>query len=133
MNPASKRNSTRSQVWPETEAMVQFLNSMNAKDTKGRKITGKVLDIGASGMFVETAETPSNDADVDIEIRFDSSSKSSPLKLRARGKITRVTAEGVGIRFLSIDLARLQECIIKKLNRGEQGQAGYTLKSGVSS
>ncbi len=113
--------------------MVQFLNSMNAKDTKGRKITGKVLDIGASGMFVETAETPSNDADVDIEIRFDSSSKSSPLKLRARGKITRVTAEGVGIRFLSIDLARLQECIIKKLNRGEQGQAGYTLKSGVSS
>lgn len=109
------------------------MNAMNAKDTRDRTITGKVLDIGASGMFVETTETPPNDADVDIEVRFDPRSKSSPLKLRARGKITRVTARGMGVRFLSIDLARLQECIIKKINRSPEGKAGYTLKSRASS
>ncbi len=133
MRSTSKRNSTRSQVWAETEATVRFLNSMNARDSKARAITGKVLDVGASGMFVETSETPANDADVDIEIRFDPGSKSSPLKLRARGKITRVTDRGMGIRFLSIDLARLQECIVKKMNRSPEGKTGYTLKSRASS
>jgi len=132
MDLKGKRNSTRSHAWPETEATIRLSNSKNAKDTKKTSISGKVLDIGASGMFLETSEIAPENAEADIEIRFDSQSKSSPLKLHARGKITRSAPEGMGIRFLSIDLARLQECIVKKMNRTHQATSKYTLKDGRS-
>jgi len=116
-----KRKSTRSRTWPETEATIKFLELVSATETSKKKsITGGVVDLGASGMFLKTSEVVPTQADVEIEIRFDPESKSSKLRLHASGKTIRSGGNGIGIEFKSIDLTRLQKCIIEKMHRAER-------------
>jgi hypothetical protein len=107
------RKVTRSSVWPETEAVVTYLDLILKKN---RSIQGKVGDLGSKGMFLLTNEPVPLDIAVAITINFAKSPQMSHLSLSASGKTVRTTSEGVGIKFTSIDLQKLQKCIIAKLN-----------------
>ncbi len=120
INYRQKRKSARSRAWPETEASIKFFELTGSNKARKKTITGRVIDLGASGMFLKTTETVPIHSDVDIEIRFDPKSESSDLMLHARGKTTRLCREGVGIEFKSIDLGRMQKCIIEKMHRVEK-------------
>ena len=78
---------------------------------------GKVGDLGSSGMFFLTNEPVTLDIPVAITINFaPQSPRASDLSLSASGQTVPPTTEGVGIKFTSIDLQKLQKCIVAKLN-----------------
>lgn len=114
----NSRKVTRSPVWPETEAIVTYVDKLTMKTKNRLSVRGGVGDLGSSGMFLITDEDIPLYTDLDITINFDPSSPSSELSLSAFGETVRITQEGVGIRFTNIDLKQLQKCIISKLNRG---------------
>ncbi|MFP4531825.1 MAG: PilZ domain-containing protein [Desulfobacterales bacterium] len=123
-----KRSSTRSQVWPDTQAIVTATDPLSPSGRGAIKIDGNVKDIGSLGMFLITKEYLPNNDDVEIEIIFDPDSQVSNLNLRATGKTVHRTHEGIGIKFTSIDLSRLQKCIVEKMNREERAaNSMYTL------
>jgi hypothetical protein len=114
------RKVTRSQVWPETEATLKLADTYSKNSRSFITIKGSVSDLGSSGMFLITPEIVPVPAKAEITIDFDpASKKSSDFKMTAIGETVRLTQEGVGIRFLSIDLVRLQQCIISKMNKTE--------------
>jgi hypothetical protein len=118
MQEENYRKVTRSQVWPETEATLKVADSYVKSSRAFITIKGSVSDLGSSGMFLVTPEVVPVPAKAEILIDFDPASKrSSDLKLNATGETVRATNEGVGIRFTSIDLVRLQQCIISKMNQ----------------
>jgi len=128
-----KRTSTRSQVWPDTQAHVTATDPLSASGRGAIKVDGKVKDIGALGMFLITKEYLPNNDDVEIEIIFDPDSQVSNLNVRATGKTVHRTHEGIGIKFTSIDLSRLQKCIVEKMNREERAaKSMYTVGEGNS-
>jgi hypothetical protein len=120
MQEANYRKVTRSQVWPETEATLKVAETF-AKGSRGfTTIKGSVSDLGSSGMFLITPELVPVPAKAEITIDFDPSSKSkSKIIITAMGETVRMTQEGVGIKFTSIDLVQLQQCIISKMNKTE--------------
>lgn len=110
------RKVTRSPVWPETEAIMTYSDLFTRKSKKKMTVTGKVGDLGSSGMFFLTNENIPLDIPVDITINFDPKLSRPELSLSAAGKTVRANSEGVGIKFTEIDLTHLQKCIIAKLN-----------------
>jgi hypothetical protein len=118
MQETNYRKVTRSQVWPETEATLTISDVFGQRSRSLLTIKGSVSDLGSSGMFLITPEIVPVPAKAEITINFDPASKQSAnLKLTATGEIVRTTPEGVGIKFTSIDLVRLQQCIIFKMNQ----------------
>jgi hypothetical protein len=118
MQNNNNRKVTRSQVWPETEATLVISEAFGQRSRSLLTIKGSVSDLGSSGMFLITPEMVPVPAKADITIDFDpGSKKSTNLKLSATGETVRSTNEGVGIKFTSIDLVRLQQCIISKMNQ----------------
>ncbi len=115
----NKRRNTRSQVWPDTEATIKVAEAYGADSRRHIIIKGKVVNLGSSGMFLETDEIVPIDAKAEIIINFDPESTTSALVIRTTGQIVHSTKEGIGIRFTSIDLAKLQKCIIGKMNKLE--------------
>jgi len=69
------------------------------------------------GMFLKTKESVPVSSKAEIIIKFDPASSSSDLCVKAHGKVVRVDENGVGIKFTSIDMAELHQCIIKKMNK----------------
>ena len=128
-----RRASTRSQVWPDTEAIITITDPMSASGRGKMKIRGNVRDLGSYGMFLATKEYIPRNVDVEIEIIFDPNSRVSSLVVRADGKTVRRTSEGMGIKFTNIDLSRLQKCIIEKMNRQDRmSRSMYTLSENES-
>ncbi len=118
MPESNCRKMTRSQVWPETEATLKLSDVFSQRPHSFITIKGYVSDLGASGMFLITPETVPVPAKVEITINFaPDTTQAKDFTLTAMGETVRVTHEGVGIRFTSIDLARLQQCIIAKMNQ----------------
>jgi hypothetical protein len=118
MQETKYRKVTRSQVWPETEATLTINDAFGQRSRSLLTIKGSVSDLGSSGMFLITPEMVPVPAKADITIDFDPrSKKSTNLKLTATGETVRATKDGVGIKFISIDLVRLQQCIISKMNQ----------------
>jgi hypothetical protein len=111
-----RRKSTRSQAWADTKATIKFENPL-APTRDVEKITGRVKDIGATGMFFTTRESVPMFTKVSIKIDFDPSSSSSASQLTADGEIIREAKDGVGIRFISIDLERLGKCILARMKK----------------
>jgi hypothetical protein len=111
------RKVTRSPVWPETEAMLKYSDAFDMKAKRDLTIQGGVGDLGSSGMFFLTNEIIPLNAAVEITINFDPKSSSPDSSLSASGQTVRTTPEGVGIKFTSIDLKKLQKCIVSKINR----------------
>ncbi|RJP94951.1 MAG: hypothetical protein C4518_02200 [Desulfobacteraceae bacterium] len=116
---SNKRRNTRSQVWPDTEATIKVAEAFGSKSRRQVTIKGKVVNLGSNGMFLETNEFVPIDAPADIIINFDPESTTSGMVIRISGLVVHSTREGIGIRFTSIDLAKLQKCIISKMNKLE--------------
>jgi len=81
------------------------------------KIKGSVENISSSGLFFNTFEYIPDTGSADILIDFDPNANSSKFWLKVTGKIIRTERSGVGIQFTSIDIMKLKQCIINKLNK----------------
>lgn len=110
-----KRRYTRSGVWPNTDAIIKVQESISVNYFS---VKGKVENLGSSGMFLLTDELVPVPAITEITINFNSKSSIPKLLITASGKTVRLTKKGVGIKFTSIDLKKLQKCIIQKINNG---------------
>lgn len=126
----NKRKNTRTQVWPDTEATIKVAEAYGADSRRHIMVKGKVVNLGSSGMFLETDEIVPISAHADIIINFDPDSSTSGLVIRASGQIVHSTKEGIGIRFTNIDLAKLQKCIIGKMNKIESSSNPTTVSGG---
>ncbi|MFW6052567.1 MAG: PilZ domain-containing protein [Desulfosalsimonas sp.] len=110
-----RRTNTRTRVWPDTRATIKVADPMS-KTRKILTIKGVVGDLGSSGMFLMTNETVSVPAKAEIIIDFDPSGPSS-IFIEAQGEVVRSTKNGLGIRFTTINIERLQKCILARMNR----------------
>jgi len=117
-----KRRYTRSGVWPNTEATLKVQETFSDNKNKNVKIKGNIENLGSSGMFVITNETIPVPATAEITINFDSESNMPDMMMTASGKTVRMTKKGVGIKFTAIDLTKLQQCIIQKINDSENSE-----------
>lgn len=111
-----KRQNTRAQVWPDLEATIKVLDPFGSTQRKMLTISGGVGNLGATGMFLTTEEDVPVPAKAEISIDFDPSQHGT-LTVSAMGETVRATDEGVGIRFTTIDLRRLQQCIMTRMNK----------------
>ena len=133
MAKKSRRTSTRTQVWSDTEAIITAADPMAPSGRAKIRVQGGVRDIGSFGMFFVTQEYLPRNVEVEIEILFDPNSRLSKLSVKARGNTVHRTPEGIGIKFSEIDLSRLQRCIIEKMNRQERlSQSMYTVSESDS-
>ncbi|MBS3759417.1 MAG: PilZ domain-containing protein [Desulfobacterales bacterium] len=117
MAHASQRNATRSQAWPDTKAYIKFTLPNGNNTQKSFKLSGSVTDIGSCGMFLQTVNFIPVSTNLDITICFDSDANPPNLKIDAQGQVVRSCEEGVGIRFISINLERFRKCVIEKINQ----------------
>ena len=113
----SKRKNTRSQAWPDTKATIKVVEDFGGGSRSRIQITGIVQNLGATGFFIETSEIVPIPSRAEISIYFEPELKSSGLKIQAIGETVHMSKSGIGIRFTSIDLNKLQKCIISKMNR----------------
>ena len=116
MNFSNKRNSTRNRVWQDTEATIKMIDSSDFGSRTTISIRGIVDNIGSTGMFLKTNDFIPVPSIADIIINFDPNSNSENNSIIASGETVRVTKNGVGVKFISIDSFELQRCIINKIN-----------------
>lgn len=109
------RKNTRTKVWPDTKATIKVVDPMSPV-RKILTITGNVSDLGGHGLFLITNQPVPVPARAEILIDFDPSHPSS-LTTEALGEVVRSAENGVGIRFTSINMERLQNCILARMNR----------------
>ncbi|MDA3896650.1 MAG: PilZ domain-containing protein [Desulfobacteraceae bacterium] len=114
-----KRKFTRSSVWKNTDATIKVPDNLLHDKRQFLTIKGKVENLGANGMFLLTNERVPVPAVAEITINFDTSSNLPDLLMTASGKTVRLNKNGVGIKFTTIDLSKLQKCIIQKINNSE--------------
>ena len=112
----NKRKNTRSAVWEDITATIDVSNPFATKGRGKMIIQGSVKDIGAHGMFLVSKDVVPVDAKAEIVIDFNPE-QPGKLLLAAEGKTVRKNAEGVAIRFTRIDLRKLQQCIMERMNR----------------
>jgi len=112
-----RRKSIRTKAGKDTRASVNIFNSNGYDSQQSYLIRGYVENIGPGGMLLKTHEFIPVPAKADMIINFDSKHNSSEYSLNASGETVRITDDGVGIKFTSIDLAKLQKCIIHKINQ----------------
>jgi PilZ domain-containing protein len=111
-----KRKYTRSGVWENTNAIIKVADNLMHDKRQFLTVQGKVENLGANGMFLLTNERVPVPAVAEITINFDTSSNMPDLLMTASGKTVRLGKNGVGIKFTTIDLSKLQKCIIQKIN-----------------
>ena len=111
-----KRRCTRSDVWPDTRATIKVQDPCSINRLQSKTVMGKVENLGARGMFLITDEFVPISGFAEITIQFASTPCMSNLLVKAAGKTVRMTPKGVGIKFTSISLKKLRECIIQKIN-----------------
>ena len=79
-------------------------------------VKGIVDNLSTGGMFLKTREVVPVLSKAEIIINFDPASGSSDLSVKAYGETVHQAENGIGIKFTSINLAELQQCIVKKMN-----------------
>ncbi len=124
----NKRKNTRSQVWPDTKATLRVTEDYGGGSRSHIMISGIVQNLGSNGFFIATEEMVPIPAKAEIVIDFDPESKSPAFKVQASGQTVHMTKGGIGVRFTTIDLNKLQKCIIAKINKLEE-QAKYKIGS----
>lgn len=117
MNDENNREFTRKKVWQDTEATIKVNDPFSEGSRKTMTIKGIVDNLSTGGMFLKTAESVPVSSIAEIIINFDPVSGSSDFSVKAVGEIVYAVENGVGIKFTSIDMAELQQCIIKKMNK----------------
>lgn len=109
------RENTRTRVWADTKATIKVADPYSLS-REVLTISGGVADLGGTGMFLVTGDPVPVPAEAEISIDFDPA-RPSLHRVHARGQIVRSSEDGVGIRFTDIDLNRLQQCILARMNR----------------
>ena len=117
MNDMDNRKSSRKKVWEDTEAIIKVDDPFSSGSRKRMTISGNVDNLSTGGLFLKTMETVPLSSEVEITINFDPASPSGDLSVKAYGETVHVSDNGVGIRFTSIDMVKLQQCIITKMNQ----------------
>ena len=117
MNDENNRRSSRKKVWSDTAATVKLNDPFSPGSRKTVTIRGIVDNLSTGGLFLKTLETVPVASKAEIIINFDPASGSSDLSVKAIGETVHMSDKGVGIKFTSIDMAELQQCIIKKMNQ----------------
>lgn len=121
MGVENKRRNTRSRVWSDTQATIRVADGFSLGSNGNITFKGTVANLGSNGMFLQTNESVPVPARAEIEIDFDPESSKPGITITASGETVHSTSEGVGIKFTVIDVAKLQQCIIAKMNRLEAG------------
>ena len=98
--PKQRRKATRTQLWFDSEAIVTF---------EYGKIKGKVDNLSAKGMFIETSQHIPEYSEVEIKIIFKSKIPSEISGIK--GTVIWSRGKGMGILFKEIDLDRFRECM----------------------
>jgi len=98
--PKQRRRATRTQLWFDSEAIVTF---------EYGKIRGKVDNLSAKGMFIETSQHIPEYSEVTIKIIFKSKIPSEISGIK--GNVIWSRGQGMGILFTEIDLDRFRECM----------------------
>lgn len=114
MTGSNKRSNTRSRVWPDTLATVKLKDPY---DTEGRSvitICGTVADLGSEGMFVKTDEAVAVPSSAEITIDFNPD-RPGTICVHAMGRAVRSADNGIGLKFTTIDVQRLQKCILERM------------------
>ncbi len=111
-----KRKCTRSGAWPDTSATIRIQEAFSFNKIEYMTVKGQVENLGASGMFLTTDQLIPVPGFAEITINFESNPKTSDLSVKAFGRTVRMTKNGVGIKFTSINLKMLQKCIVRKIN-----------------
>ena len=116
MRNTNNRSVTRCKVCTDTQVTV---NVSEAFDHGNWSFTvkGTIKDIGERGLFLMTPEVVPVPAKGKITIDFEPGSPSDNFKIRALGETVHATNEGVGIRFTYVNLPKLQQCIVSKMNK----------------
>ncbi len=117
MNDVNNRKYSRKKVWHDTEATIKLDDPFSGGARKTMTIKGIVENLSTGGMFFKTAESVPVLSKTEIIINFDPASSSTDLSVKAYGETVHAAENGVGIKFTSIDMAELQQCIIKKMNK----------------
>lgn len=113
----NNRTHARKKVWEDSRATIK-LNDPFSTDSRSRlTINGIVSDLSTGGIFLKTTESVPLSSKVEIEICFDPDSATDKISVTATGETVHTRDEGVGIKFTTIDLLALQQCIIKKMNK----------------
>ncbi len=111
----NKRKNTRSAVWEDITATLEMKDPLDPRGQKRIIVKGNVKDLGAEGMFFVSNESIPVDAKAYIVIDFNPGQPGA-WTLAAKGKTVRKAPEGVGIRFSSVDLRKMQRCIMARMN-----------------
>ncbi len=111
----NKRKNTRSAVWEDITATLEVDDPFDPRGRTRLTVKGRVKDIGAEGMFFISSENIPVDAKAEIVIDFNPGQPGA-WTVAAKGKTVRKAPEGVGIRFSSIDLRKMQRCIMERMN-----------------
>ena len=98
--PKQRRKAARTQLWFDSEAIVKF---------EYGKIKGKVDNVSAKGMFIETSQHIPEYSEVEIKIIFKSKIPSEISGIK--GAVIWSRGKGMGILFKEIDLDRFRECM----------------------
>lgn len=113
---ANHRKHSRKKVWEDTEATVKVDDPFSPGSRKTMTVKGIVDNLSTGGMFLKTQEVVPVACKAEITINFDPASGTSDLAVKAYGETVHQAGNGIGIKFTSINMAELQQCIIKKMN-----------------
>jgi predicted enzyme related to lactoylglutathione lyase len=116
MNDVNNRKFSRKKVWEDTEATIKVDDPFGGGSRKTMTIKGIVDNLSTGGFFLKTEESVPVSSKAEILINFDPISNAADLSVKATGEIVHAADNGVGIQFTSINMAELQQCIIKKMN-----------------
>lgn len=117
MNEENNRKFLRKKVWDDTEATMKVDDPFSSGSRQTITIKGIIGDLSTGGMFLKTQDSVPVSSKAEIIINFDPASSSSDFSLKAHGETVHITENGVGVRFTTIDLEKLQKCIIKRMNK----------------
>jgi hypothetical protein len=117
MSDENNRKFSRKKVWQDTEATIKVNDPFSGGSRKTMTIKGIVENLSTGGMFLKTDESVPVSSIAEIIINFDPASGSNDLEVKASGEIVHSVENGMGIKFTSIDMVELQQCIIKKMNK----------------
>ena len=100
-----RRRASRTQLWFDSEAIVKF---------EFGKVRGKVDNLSAKGMFIETSQHIPVFSEVEIKILFKSRIPSEISGIK--GIVSWSRGHGMGILFTDINMDDFQDCMAAMMN-----------------
>jgi hypothetical protein len=102
-----KRRITRTKVWPETLAIVDYGSV---------RLRCQVDNISAKGVFIISENSLPKNTKVILMIDFDPEFENHTV-FSVKGYVLRCTEKGIAIKFTEADPRCLGDCIMNRLNK----------------